>query len=435
MTRALRLASVIALTFLVAGALAPARSAASDAKAVIVVLRSDADSDAVATEHAAKHGATVSHVYKFALKGYAAHVGKDRLAQLAADPRVAFISEDRTVQALGDGKPVKNPKPGGGSGSTTTQPPQSLPTGVDRIDGERSTRFAFDNSAINVAIIDTGIDTSHPDLRVIGGTNCSSGTSFKDGNGHGTHVAGTVGAVNNTIGVVGVLPGASLWAVRVLNNAGFGTFASVICGVDFVTANANVIKVANMSLGGGGSDDGNCGRTNNDALHTAICNSVVAGVTYVVAAGNSGVDFAGQVPAAYHEVLTVTAIADYNGQPGGGAPATCADWGPDDTPAIFSNFAVTAADQAHTIAGPGVCILSTWKGQTYNTISGTSMATPHVTGTAALCIASGACTGLTPSQIAQKLRSDAANKATVDPVYTYTGDHALYGPLVFAGGY
>lgn len=427
------------LPFLVAmlfvGALgAPLRVEASDTAAVIVVLRDGADSEGVAAEHASKHGATVSHVYKFALKGYAAHVGKDRLAQLAADPRVAFISEDRAVQALGDGKPVKNPKPGGG-GSTTTQPPQSLPTGVDRIDGELSTRFfTLDNSAVNVAIIDTGIDTSHPDLRVVGGKNCSTGFSFKDGNGHGTHVAGTVAAIKNTIGVVGVLPGASLWAVRVLNNAGFGSFASVICGVDFVTANANIIKVANMSLGGGGSDDGNCGRTNNDALHTAICNSFAAGVTYVVAAGNSGVDFAGSVPAAYDEVLTATAIADYNGQPGGGAAATCADWGADDTPATFSNFATSAADQAHTIAGPGVCILSTWKGQSYNTISGTSMATPHVTGTAALCIASGACTG-TPSDIASKLRADAAAKATATPGYTYTGDHGAFGPLVFAGGY
>src|SRR5262249_3218141 len=152
--------------------------------------------------------------------------------------------------------------------------------------------------------------------------NCQLGGTFKDGNGHGTHVSGTVGARDNGLGVVGVAPGTPLYAVRVLNNAGSGTWSSVICGVNWVTQNAGTIKVANMSLGGSGSDDGNCGNSNNDALHKAICGSVAAGVTYVVAAGNDGVDFSGFVPAAYNEVLTVTAMADFNGAHGGGAAAT-----------------------------------------------------------------------------------------------------------------
>lgn len=119
--------------------------------------------------------------------------------------------------------------------------------------------------------------------------NCSTGRSYSDGNGHGTHVAGTIGARYNGSGVVGVAPGIRLYSVRVLNNAGSGSTASVVCGIDWVTKNAAklAIKVANMSLGGGGSDDGNCGNTNNDAMHKAICSSVAAGVTYVVAAGTA----------------------------------------------------------------------------------------------------------------------------------------------------
>src|SRR5207244_890227 len=192
-----------------------------------------------------------------------------------------------------------------------------------------------------------------------------------DGNGHGTHVAGAIGARDNGIGVVGVAPSARLWSIRVLDSSGSGSFSQIICGIDWLTANgpARGIKVANMSLGGVGADDGACGNLNNDALHRAICNSVTrAGITYVVAAGNSATDLRGQVPAAYDEVLTVTAMADFNGQPGGGAASTCRS-DVDDTAADFSNFATLVADQAHTIAAPGVCILSTWKGGSYNTIS------------------------------------------------------------------
>jgi hypothetical protein len=264
---------------------------------------------------------------------------------------------------------------------------QTTPTGVNRIDAEGRPSV----SGPAVAVIDTG-SGPHPDLNVVGGVNCSTGRSHADGNGHGTHVAGTIGALNNSQGVVGVAPGAPLYSVRVLNNSGSGTWASVICGIDWVTANAasRNIRIANMSLGGQGTDDGNCGNSNNDAMHRAICGSVAAGITYVVAAGNDGTNFAASVPAAYDEVLTVTAVADFNGLPGGGAAPTCRS-DVDDSSAGFSNFTLPgSSDEGHAIAAPGVCIQSTWKGKGYATVSGTSMASPHVAGTALRCIASGA---------------------------------------------
>ena len=391
----------------------------------IVVLKQGVDDPrSVAHTHARKYGADLLYIYDDAFKGYAASISARHLDEIRNDPEVSFVSADHRVHATA----------------------QSLPTGVDRIQGDASSTVSGNgNGSVNtaVAIIDTGIDTDHPDLNVVGGTNCSTGRSYDDGNGHGTHVAGTVAAIDDGSGVVGVAPGAKLYAVRVLNNSGSGSWSSVACGIDWVTHNAasKGIKVANMSLGGSGSDNGKC---SGDALHQAICNSVGAGVTYVVAAGNSNANFSGFVPAAYDQVLTVTAEADFNGAPGGGAAPTCRS-DVDETPADFSNFTTpTSADAAHTIAAPGVCILSTWKGGAYNTISGRSMASPHVTGTAALCIASGKCTG-GPSNVISKLRSDAAAQPAS---YGFTGDpnHPLttggsrpvtlyYGYLAYAGGY
>jgi subtilisin len=390
----------------------------------IVVLRDDTPSaPAVAAEHARNFGVGLRYVYGHALKGYAAVIPPARLAHIQNDPRVLFVAVDQPVWAFA----------------------QTLPTGVNRIEAEQSSHFGSAFSNIAVAVIDTG-SGPHPDINVVGGYNCSTGKSFNDGNGHGTHVAGTIGANNDTTGVVGVAPWIPIYSVRVLNNAGSGSWASIICGIDWVTANAQNlnIKVANMSLGGSGSDDGNCGNSNGDPMHKAICSSVAAGVTYVVAAGNSSTDFAGFVPASYKEVLTVTAMADFNGEPGGGAAATCrADV--DETAADFSNFTTAgSADQDHTIAAPGVCILSTWKGGGYKTISGTSMATPHVTGTAAVCIAAGSC-GATPSDVITKLRGDATARPSsygfvgdpLQPITTggRTPTTLYYGNLIYAGGY
>lgn len=361
------------------------------------------------------------HVYSHALRGFAASLNAQQVTALAADPAVRTIVADQAVEAIA----------------------QTLPTGINRIQADVSSQASGNGSgALNapaVAVIDTGIDTNHPDLNVVGGVNCSSGKSFEDGNGHGSHVAGTIGARDDGTGAVGVAPGVPLYAVRVLNNAGSGSWASVICGVDWVAANAAArgIKVANMSLGGSGSE-GNC---SDGGLHEAICAATNAGVTFVVAAGNSGANFSSFVPATYGEVLTVTAVADFDGTSGGLGAATCRT-DVDDTFADFSNFALSSQDSSHTIAGPGVCIFSTWKRDGYNSISGTSMASPHVAGTAALCLA-GACGGMTPAQVIAKLRNDAAAQAVSygfmgdpnHPIVDGQGRTLYFGYLVYAGGY
>ena len=322
----------------------------------IVVLNNTVDGvSAVAGDQTARFGASPEHIYQHALKGYSAKLTAADAAALSKDPSVAAVYPDGEVRIAA----------------------QTLPTGINRVDGELSSTISGNGAgavSVDIAIIDTG-SGPHADLNVVGGTNCvTPGGSFNDDHGHGTHVAGTAAARDNASSVVGVAPGARIWSVKVLNAAGSGSFAQIVCGIDWVTARASTIEVANMSLGGSGANDTCAG----SALHQAICNSVGRGVTYAVAAGNSNTDANTFVPATYSQVITVSALADFNGRAGGGAAATCRP-DVDDTFADFSNHGLDV-----DIIAPGVCILSTARGGGLATMSGTSMASPHVAGAAAL---------------------------------------------------
>ncbi len=373
-------------------------NAASSSRYVVVLERSAGDPATVAAQHSGRYGLQVGDLYRAALHGYSAVVPDRNFDRLKSDPAVAFVEPDKPAEALA--------RPGG--------PSQTLPTGVDRIDGDLSSTRSGDGTgsvSVPIAIIDTG-SGPHPDLNVVGGTSCVGGND-RDGNGHGTHVAGIAAAKDDGSGVVGMAPAAPIYSVRVLNSRGGGTLSTVICGIDWVTANAAAtgIKVANMSL--------------------------PKGMTFVVGAGNESNDFATNVPAAYDEVLTVTAMADFDGKPGGTAAPSCRT-DVDDTYADFSSFAVSPADVVHAIAAPGVCIYSTWPGG-YATLSGTSMASPHVAGLVALCLASGRCSG-TPAEIIQQVRIAASAQSTLVPSYGFAGDPNSpvagenFGYLAYAAG-
>jgi subtilisin family serine protease len=369
MRRAFTATAAAAASALALGATALTTTASSAATTTgaadsyIVVLDDSLDARTVAPLHAERFGLDLGHVYSSALQGYSTEMTAQTASLVEALPGVAWVQEDTPVAATA----------------------QTTPTGIDRVDADLSPTAAINGSDqrvnVDVAVIDTGVDLDHPDLNVhrAGAKNCALlGVGADDDHGHGSHVAGTVGALDNAAGVVGVAPGARIWPVKVLNALGSGLNSDVICGIDYVAANADQIEVANMSLGGAGEDDGNCGLTNDDAMHTAICEAVDAGVTFVVAAGNDSADAATSTPAAYDEVITVSALADFNGQPGGGAASTCRS-DQDDTFASFSNYGADV-----DLIAPGVCILSTSMQGGYATLSGTSMAAPHVAGGAAL---------------------------------------------------
>lgn len=373
----------------------------------IVVLRESVDASAFAAGHGLRPDVTYGH----ALNGFAASLSPAAVARLQSDPSVMSVEPDRIVSITD----------------------QTIPTGVDRIDGEENATAAIDgvdaNSGvgldIDIAIIDTGIDSDHPDLRVAGGADFSRNAfqckskSFEDGHGHGSHVGGTAAARDNGIGVVGVAPGARLWAVKVLSDSGSGYTSCVIKGVDWVTANAATIEVANMSLGGG----------NSSSLCNAIAKSAAKGVVYAVAAGNSATNAQNTSPANCADVLSTSAIADFNGKGGGGAAATCRS-DVDDTFADFSNFGAVV-----DIAAPGVCVLSTYKNGGYATFSGTSMASPHVAGAVALYMLANNVNPVDAAGAAA-VRNGliAAGKAQSDANCGFSGDpDGIAEPLLYVG--
>lgn len=364
----------------------------------IVILNEDVSPSTVFKSH----GLTPTHSYSAALNGFATRASGAKLRDLVADPRVKLVEPDRVVRITD----------------------QVIPTGVDRVDADVSQIANIDGIDeeldVDIAVIDTGVDIDHPDLRVVGGVGyasvdtahlfippCGESDGWDDGNGHGTHVAGIIAARDNDIGVVGVAPGARIWAVKVLSDSGIGCLSDVVKGIDWVTCtrskadgcpqsalDANDIEVANLSLGWQGYGT---------LAQTIFQNAVAQGVFFAVAAGNSAGDVYGAdgtfgtlddyMPASLPDVATISAMADSDGTPGGLGSSTA--YGEDDSFATFSNFSrsvvadnpVASPGLAIDLLTPGVNILSTWKDGTYNTLSGTSMASPHAAGLAALLIA------------------------------------------------
>jgi subtilisin family serine protease len=315
--------------------------AAASTGEYIVVLKQDVNADSVAHEHAKQHGFRPDFIYSHALKGYAAKLSATALARIKQDPQVDYVEADGVV------------------GIDTTQP--GPPWGLDRIDQRNlpmSAGYSYTStgSGVTAYVIDTGIRKTHVEFegRASDGFDAVDGLPADDCNGHGTHVAGTIGGKT-----YGVAKGVTLKAVRVLNCQGSGTWSQVIAGVDWVKSDhvAGQLAVANMSLGGSADP----------AADAAIANAIADGIVFGVAAGNSSANVCNYTPARVRSALTVAA-SDLN-----------------DSFASFSN-----RGSCVDIIGPGVNVLSAWSSSdvAVNTISGTSMATPHIVGIAARAWAS-----------------------------------------------
>lgn len=285
----------------------------------------------------------IKQVYGYSLSGFSAELSDEQLLSLRADASVKKIEQDYTITLNPEISAGKGKSGSGGGGSTV----QIIPWGISRVGG------GLDGTGKTAWIIDTGIDLTHPDLNVDTGRSKSflggrDSNNPNDGNGHGTHVAGTVAAKDNSIGVIGVAAGATVVAVRVLDSRGSGSYSGVIAGVDYVKANGVLGDVANMSLGG--------------PVSSALNNAVIAAsakVKFALAAGNESDDANNHSPASANgaNIYTVSAMNK------------------SDVFASFSNWG-TSVD----FCAPGVSIESLWKSGGMNTISGTSMASPHVCG-------------------------------------------------------
>jgi subtilisin family serine protease/fibronectin type 3 domain-containing protein len=338
----------------------------------IVTLKASANPRTDAARLARKAGGSVGNVYSHAFKGFQLKGSAKAAAALRRNPQVRSVTQDRPVYLT-----------------------ETDPYGIERIDafivgGGDAYEAGYRGAGARIAVIDTGIDIDHPDLAASidtdAGWNCvNEALPPNDGHGHGTHVSGTAAAPLNGEGVVGVAPEATLVPIKTFDDAGNSSEALVLCGLDRVVAlntdadPANDIDVANMSWG----DPRAWGSCADDELHGAICAADAAGVVLVGGSGNNSADAGTFVPAAFPEVVSVSALSDFDGKPGGlGGCQFVASlfWFEcDDSLAFFSNYGPSV-----DVIAPGVNVYSSWAAGTYQVQNGTSMATPHVTGVVAL---------------------------------------------------
>lgn len=363
----------IALVALSAGA---AWAAPPETVKVLIGFKGKADENLIQG-----HGGLTKHVFKY-MPVIAAEIPVAMRDVLAKNPNVAYIEEDGIAYALGVVEAEAE-------GDAVIQA-QSLPWGITKIGADLVQAAGNTGAGVKVAVIDTGIDIDHPDLRVLGGYNyVANNSNYDDDNGHGTHCGGIIAALNNTVGVVGVAPGASLYGVKVLNASGSGTWSAIAQGIEWAISNG--MQVISMSLGG---------TSGSTTLQQACTNAWNANIVICAAAGNSGTKSGKgdsvEYPARYTECIAVAATDSKD------ARAAWSSTGP-----------------KVEVAAPGVSVLSCYYGGGYATMSGTSMATPHVAGLAALVIA--AHPGYTNQQVRTAIDNCCVDLGTAgrDPLYGY----------------
>jgi subtilisin family serine protease len=352
--------------------------------------------------------------YETAFTGFAADLDPGARTRLAADPGVAAVLPNRRHRAAQlEGFVRDTPII-----DHAVQRVGALQSPTAGIDG-------WDNGVdADIAIVDSGIPYGNPDLNVVGGVDCTGSGTWEDNIGHGTFVAGLAAARDDSRGVVGVAPGARLWAVKVMGTDSTVTDAALLCGLDWVAQNAATIDVVNLSLGGPGYST-DCGGGRLDAVsleHAAVCRLVSAGVVAVASAGNSAADASYTTPAGFPEVITVSGSTDTDGSPGGyGPPASCYA-AADDTFGSYSDFGAPV-----DLTAPGTCVESTWLHGQHAVATGTSAAAPLVSGAAALVRA------VHPDWAVEQVRAFLLATATPGPT---PGDYDGYPePMLNVAGY